>query len=218
MHQMAGFQETLRRLAIFDEGLPGPEITITWRLPAGRVITLRAGDQRGGQVPSRPVHAGPGDEPRWLDHDLHGAGPARRRPWRTGCRCPAGGSPSSCGSTAPPATPPARPTPATDHAHELTACRAPGGITRRVIPEDRPTNAVASCGVGWMNWYPEGDRAGDPCLDQFIMRQQLTNPSFTQRVAAVATRSRSSMLWALLSHRRVHDQAAIERSQPCQSR
>jgi len=53
------------------------------------------------------------------------------------------------------------------------------------LPEDRPLSASADCGVAWMDWGPQGDHLGDPTLDLFSIRNELSNPDFASSIAKV---------------------------------
>jgi hypothetical protein len=53
------------------------------------------------------------------------------------------------------------------------------------LPQDRPKNARVGCGVAWMNWGSVGDAEGRTDLDWFVMRNQLSNPTFAQSVEKV---------------------------------
>ena len=53
------------------------------------------------------------------------------------------------------------------------------------LPEDRPKNAKAGCGVAWMDWGNAGDKEGRPDLDLLTIRNQLSSPSFEQSIEKV---------------------------------
>jgi hypothetical protein len=53
------------------------------------------------------------------------------------------------------------------------------------LPEDRPRNARPWCGVAWMNWGTAGDGHGRPTLDELVIRNQLSSPTFAQSIEAV---------------------------------
>jgi hypothetical protein len=55
------------------------------------------------------------------------------------------------------------------------------------LPQDRPKNAKASCGVAWLNWGTAGDGQGRPSLDLLVLRQQLASPTFEQSIEHVTT-------------------------------
>ena len=55
------------------------------------------------------------------------------------------------------------------------------------LPQDRPKNAKASCGVAWMDWGTAGDGQGRATLDALVMRQQLASPAFEQSIEHVTT-------------------------------
>jgi hypothetical protein len=53
------------------------------------------------------------------------------------------------------------------------------------LPEDRPRNARPWCGVAWMDWGTTGDGHGRPTLDELVIRNQLSSPTFAQSIEAV---------------------------------
>ncbi|HEY7010357.1 MAG TPA: hypothetical protein VH395_15515 [Jatrophihabitantaceae bacterium] len=57
------------------------------------------------------------------------------------------------------------------------------------LPQDRPANASARCGVAWMDWGTAGDgvAGGDDKLITLVMRNQLADPSFAQGIDKVTT-------------------------------
>jgi hypothetical protein len=54
------------------------------------------------------------------------------------------------------------------------------------LPEDRPANATAQCGVAWLDWG-KGDWLARPDLATLIMRNQLSDPSFVEGIDKVLT-------------------------------
>lgn len=57
------------------------------------------------------------------------------------------------------------------------------------LPEDRPSNAIARCGVAWMDWTNKGDGVpgGHDKLIRLSIRQQLADPSFAQGFDKIMT-------------------------------
>jgi hypothetical protein len=53
------------------------------------------------------------------------------------------------------------------------------------LPGDRPADATAACGVGWLDWGNLGDGFFRPTAGLLLIRNQLPNPSFAQAVANV---------------------------------
>jgi hypothetical protein len=52
------------------------------------------------------------------------------------------------------------------------------------LPEDRPANATAECGVAWLDWGL-GDWLARPDLANVIIRNQLSDPSFAEGIDKV---------------------------------
>ena len=55
------------------------------------------------------------------------------------------------------------------------------------LPQDRPKNATAKCGVAWMNWGTAGDGQGRQTLDLLAIREQIDARSYTQGLDKVTT-------------------------------
>ena len=57
------------------------------------------------------------------------------------------------------------------------------------LPQDRPRNAIARCGVAWMNWTTKGDDVpgGHNRLISLTMRNQLASPSFAHGIDKIPT-------------------------------
>ncbi len=53
-------------------------------------------------------------------------------------------------------------------------------------PENRPVNAISSCGVTWLNFGENGDGAGNKSLAILILRNMLPNPEFKHAVQNIA--------------------------------
>jgi hypothetical protein len=53
------------------------------------------------------------------------------------------------------------------------------------LPQDRPWNARPRCGVAWMDWGTAGDGQGRSTLDDLVIRNQLSNPTFEQSIEKV---------------------------------
>ena len=51
--------------------------------------------------------------------------------------------------------------------------------------EDRPSNANAGCGVGWLDWGERGDAAGRPDYGVLILRNMLPAADFAQAIQRV---------------------------------
>lgn len=56
------------------------------------------------------------------------------------------------------------------------------------LPQDRPRNAIARCGVAWMNWTTKGDDVpgGHNRLISLTMRNQLASPSFSHAIDKIS--------------------------------
>jgi hypothetical protein len=54
------------------------------------------------------------------------------------------------------------------------------------LPEDRPANANAACGVAWLDWG-KGDWLARPDLAAFVIRNQLSAPTFAESIDKVLT-------------------------------
>lgn len=76
------------------------------------------------------------------------------------------------------------------------------------LPQDRPKNAKPGCGVAWLDWGTEGDglegaleASRRPSLDLLIMRNQLSNPTFSQSIEKVtAVGSEEEVMGAYYPH------------------
>lgn len=55
------------------------------------------------------------------------------------------------------------------------------------LPQDRPANATAACGVAWLPLSATGDGAGHPDDGYLIMRNMLPSPGFTHAVQDTRT-------------------------------
>jgi hypothetical protein len=64
---------------------------------------------------------------------------------------------------------------------------APGREFTIVVstPEQRPANAVRSCGVAWLRWPQGGDGAGRPDFATLIVRNMLPAPGFAEAIQNV---------------------------------
>lgn len=51
--------------------------------------------------------------------------------------------------------------------------------------DDRPANARADCGVGWLDWGARGDGAGNPHLGLLILRNLLPDAGFAQAIQRI---------------------------------
>jgi hypothetical protein len=52
-------------------------------------------------------------------------------------------------------------------------------------PEDRPSNAVRRCGVGWLRWALRGDAAENPDFGFLIIRNMLAAPRFAEAIQRI---------------------------------
>ena len=162
VHRRAGL-DAERRPAHLPADLPGrgdpagQAVLVGHRVPPAHPGT---GAQPGGQVPGRQLHAGPGEEPGRLDHDHHGADPARRR------------ADGQLAAGAPPAVrhshaglrphrqhrqPDLRS--ASDHARTLTADHTPGtgsnpGARRTTLTSGQKPVPGTAWGGGPVWWFP----------------------------------------------------------------
>ena len=53
------------------------------------------------------------------------------------------------------------------------------------LPEDRPPNATARCGVAWLDWGTVGDGLFRPTAGMLYLRNMFPSPSFTQAIQNV---------------------------------
>jgi hypothetical protein len=86
------------------------------------------------------------------------------------------------------------------------------------LPEDRPANATARCGVAWLNWGTTGDGFSRPDTGFLIMRNMLPDPSFTQTPANVLVPGTESSVMGPYLPSETYESSAQFSSQRCGAR